>query len=451
MLSDQDSGSSHNEVPNKEDSAGHDDEAEIVDLINRVEHLKKERSILWLREVKEWMGQAPENMIGTWDSVQVHNLLSRTNQRDAGESSKHISDSIQASADENGTESNHFFADKELSLPGQWSAAGGNSGILLSGKERMNLQEMRQSYSHDLIKSVSAHVKAVHSDILAPTKKHHLVGNSSESPFSAVGNLVESPRSPPHYQDDILHRRQNLVEEILQLSADSYSVASSDSDSSCGEDDLCDYGSSFSSVNQASEGSFLHWNVDGRFAGSSYKGNCSNNINGRMQHVGDKGKYLANSSSEEVAECSLQPNSDESFVCNHDSNGALGINPGSESLQKRRGKRRTVKRVISFSSDKGGLKNSGILIQSSVGMDLDVLEDEYEKETQMWSSDQEADEREMQQDALGAGDNCSFKLRDEFIESYFKKIVAEARSSETCRHYLRCDCVLEQESIFRER
>ncbi|KAI3784292.1 hypothetical protein L1987_43389 [Smallanthus sonchifolius] len=60
-------------------------------------------------------------------------------------------------------------------------------------------------------------------------------GNKVEGPemtiLDTVGDSIElrSPSvyagSPPHYQEDILHRRHNLEEEFLQLSAESYSVA----------------------------------------------------------------------------------------------------------------------------------------------------------------------------------------------------------------------------------
>lgn len=51
--------------------------------------------------------------------------------------------------------------------------------------------------------------------------------------------------SPPHYQEDILHRRQNLEEEFMQLSLDSYSIASSsDSESSSDDHYLSDSSSS---------------------------------------------------------------------------------------------------------------------------------------------------------------------------------------------------------------
>lgn len=76
------------------------------------------------------------------------------------------------------------------------------------------------------------------------------------------------PISPPHYQEDLLHRWQYLAEEIFHLSVDSFSITSSDSSTSCSEVDLRDFEPSvletdnFSNENYV-EGSFNgHGSVD---------------------------------------------------------------------------------------------------------------------------------------------------------------------------------------------
>src|SRR4051812_7709404 len=55
ICSDPESQSCVNETQNDEDPNLFDDEAEIADLMNKIEHMKKERSILWLREFRDWM------------------------------------------------------------------------------------------------------------------------------------------------------------------------------------------------------------------------------------------------------------------------------------------------------------------------------------------------------------------------------------------------------------
>ena len=52
---DQDSVSCDGENLRKDDNIMSDSEAEIMELINRVEAMKKERSVLWLRDFREWL------------------------------------------------------------------------------------------------------------------------------------------------------------------------------------------------------------------------------------------------------------------------------------------------------------------------------------------------------------------------------------------------------------
>ncbi|XP_047340407.1 serine/threonine-protein kinase 11-interacting protein-like [Impatiens glandulifera] len=76
-------------------------------------------------------------------------------------------------------------------------------------------------------------------------EQYREIGASS---YICTDDIVQSAPlgSPPQYQEDILHRRHNLVEEFLQLSAHSFSVASSDSNSSCNDDDFDKFGASIS-------------------------------------------------------------------------------------------------------------------------------------------------------------------------------------------------------------
>ncbi|KAL4362297.1 hypothetical protein GQ457_04G011910 [Hibiscus cannabinus] len=121
----------------------YEDEAEIVDLMNKVEQLKKEHSTLWLWD---WMDHAFENSI----DVGMHANFT----------------------------------------------GGGFSPL---GARTMDIKQESDSFSTHL--------------------------------------------GPPlRYRKDLLHRRHNLVEGILQLSAKSYSAASSDSDTSCTEDDCSEDG-----------------------------------------------------------------------------------------------------------------------------------------------------------------------------------------------------------------
>ncbi|KAJ0049034.1 hypothetical protein Pint_16913 [Pistacia integerrima] len=121
VSSDQGSISCDNEIQNKEETPMSDDEIEIVDLMNKVEHMKKERSVLWLRELKEWMDHSSGNLLdaSTLNSRKEDHLKNKKSQRHFAESSKYVSDSVHASGDESSTnvlESDNSFVDMPMGL-----------------------------------------------------------------------------------------------------------------------------------------------------------------------------------------------------------------------------------------------------------------------------------------------------------------------------------------------
>ncbi|RVX17914.1 hypothetical protein CK203_004201 [Vitis vinifera] len=267
ICSDQDSVSCDNEVRSKEDNAISDDEAEIVDLMKRVELMKKERSVLWLREFKEWMDLASDsfaegNKYGSvLDSGTENYMRKKAGQRHLGESSRYVSDSVQASGDESGTdilESNNSFADISIGLVPQYVDRSGESGSMFALRDTGvdAIQDQSKSYSHEGINCVPVKAKDSHLNALTAQGSNRMVPDVSVTPLTVIDDIVEShlssdcPGSPPHYQEDLLHRRHILVEDILQLSAESYSVASSDSNTS-DSNDLCEVESSVSEVEQS--------------------------------------------------------------------------------------------------------------------------------------------------------------------------------------------------------
>lgn len=64
-----------------------------------------------------------------------------------------------------------------------------------------------------------------------------IIGSHSSSTF---------PGSPPHYQEDILHRRLYLEEEFLHLSSTSRFVDLPDNDTSYSDDESCGFSMSMS-------------------------------------------------------------------------------------------------------------------------------------------------------------------------------------------------------------
>ncbi|KAL1112719.1 hypothetical protein V6Z11_D02G144200 [Gossypium hirsutum] len=263
FCSDLDSVSCGNETQSREKILS-EDLAEIVDLINRVEQLKKERSILWLQEFKDWIVHASKNSAdgGNFNATMLH--PQKQNYKKSGKSKRHliessrrISKSIQASGDESRLsvlESDGSFADTSTGMHANGYfdhifPPGITGGFSLPGLRTTDIkQEYQNNYLHDETSSGSMQAESAHHGIFSVQGDNRMLENASVSQLSTTDTIMESnsssayPGSPPHYQNDLLHRRLNLVEEILQLSAESYSVASSDSDTSCTEDDYCEAG-----------------------------------------------------------------------------------------------------------------------------------------------------------------------------------------------------------------
>ncbi|XP_058195518.1 uncharacterized protein LOC131311901 isoform X5 [Rhododendron vialii] len=266
--SDQDSVSCENETLSKENDIS-DEETEIVGLMNRIEDMKKERSALWLLEFKDWLDQESENFMdkakynaSLSNPEREHNPKLRTRQRHHGESSRYVSDSFQASGDEssmNILESDSSFADNYSVLHARQyfdrinEAASkfsmehtSRNSVSAVGKKDLK-QEQLNTYPNDSCFSIGA--GNYYLDPLAIGGAEKIDANNKITPKNAIVDIMESrspsicPGSPPHYQQDILHRRNYLEEEFLQLSAKSYSVASSDSDTSLSEDDFTKFGS----------------------------------------------------------------------------------------------------------------------------------------------------------------------------------------------------------------
>ncbi|KAI3463671.1 hypothetical protein Pfo_020334 [Paulownia fortunei] len=240
ICSDQDSLSSDNEIQSKDENANTDEEAEIEDLMKRIEFMKKDHSVLWLQEFKEWMNQTSENFVDgikfrstiSHDNKEMR-LKSETKDEDLAETSRYLCESFQLSGDDSSTiilESETSFADTSTVVKLKFL---NNEG------------------------SMSADAGDLHLNSLAVSRGDNASAKNVISPSTSINDINGShtssacPGSPPHYQEDILHRRHNLEEEFLQLSAESFSVASSDSNTSCSEDAAAEFGPSVTHVDQS--------------------------------------------------------------------------------------------------------------------------------------------------------------------------------------------------------
>lgn len=249
----------------KEENAISDGESEIVNLMNKIEYMKKERSVLWLREFKEWMDQLPD-YAGEGSQHTRYNLdqgsekyLKQKGGRLLGEWSVRDPGGEQGLEDDNSSNVFESFTDTHTSRHG-------NGYLDTNGKIPM---EHVSTNSNNTTKTELMTEEASLEG--APAKLHSrkpqnlsflriktascsssLTDNGwdqlqkiSSAPSSAIDEIMGSrpsstyPGSPPHYQEDLLQRRLCLEEEFLQLSAESQSLASSDSATSSSEDDTC--------------------------------------------------------------------------------------------------------------------------------------------------------------------------------------------------------------------
>lgn len=278
ICSDQDSLSCDNEIQSKDENARTDEEAEIEDLMKRIEFMKKDRSILWLHEFKEWMSQSSENFVDsnglrTTISPNKHEMYSKsgTKDEDLAETSRYISDSFLLSGDESSTivlESGTSFADTStvVSAKQYFDRLGEAASRFFMGHAaedrslfksiNVNQEDLRFVNNEG---SMSTHAGDVRFNSLAVPRGDIVHTKNVISPSTSINDINGShsssaiPGSPPHYQEDILHRRHNLEEEFLQLSAESFSVpASSDSSTSCSEDDAAEFGTSMIHLDQFS-------------------------------------------------------------------------------------------------------------------------------------------------------------------------------------------------------
>lgn len=459
--SDRESVSCDNEIQNKEENMASDDDAEIVDLMNRVEHMKRERSILWLREFKEWMDHTSENFVdgSICSRATLHsgkdNYMNNRSQPHLGESSRYVLHSVQASGDENSTnilESDNYVADMPTGLNAHQyfdhiGSLGITGGVPLPGIGRMDLrQENHKPYLCEGAGSIVMQAKSLHHDTLT-TEGHMMVENISESPLTSIDDITDAysssayPISPPHYQEDILHRRHNLVEEILQLSAESYSVVSSDSNTSCSDDDFCNYAPSMPEVDQM---------LDYEYLCSSAEGHSSSNL--------FEDKY--SDQQQEIACVRENGRSSDFSTGDNDGEIAQSVNKEADWLEKKI-KRKHTRRVVTLLEDQSTVGETETLQKSNGDLNISGIDNKNEQGKGIFGWNilcKNSDKKQAPENAVmtsfisnaGTVAKCSSPVRDDFVEDYFNKNVADYRSHEMCVQYMFC-CMLGQDSIYRER
>ncbi|CAM8976159.1 unnamed protein product [Rhodiola kirilowii] len=266
--SDQESVSCENDIQVRDDKLISGAESEIVDLMNRVELMKKERSISWLRELKEWMDQ-DGNML---DNSTYNGALSSSDKlkvssnaimsRNIGESltcqpESKRTHALEECSRKNSRRNNSYtghseYSDKidKLGIKLVLEDGGGASVPII--EELDSDQQTLRSSSHEGMYAEPSGSGKLPSETAVYNANQNRDPNASGALVHiASSNLgshssFHSSGSPPHYQQEILSRRLNLEEEILQLSAESFSVASSDSNTSYSKEDMYEFESTTS-------------------------------------------------------------------------------------------------------------------------------------------------------------------------------------------------------------
>ncbi|KAF8022584.1 hypothetical protein BT93_F0179 [Corymbia citriodora subsp. variegata] len=451
ICSDYDTISCDNEVSSREENVRGDDEAEIVDLMNRAELMKKERSVFWLREFKEWIDQSSETFRenGKFDS--------RNKKWHHGENSRYTSDYFKDSEDDSST--------NNLELDGSLAPSHGHrfldqvNGVVNAGGVSL-LDLGRTNLTHEHNYHGSKHTKGSHYNKLAANGQQMAANLIISVP---PGDDVIEKRSsssyhgsPPHYQENILQRHDSMVEEILQLTADSYSTASSDN-TSCSEDDLTEFGTSVSDVDKGLNGGPRNWKVDGDLLINNFEEKCDDSKN-PSPGTGEIHEFFIDAPAKQPSRILDFDVQYYSGSHHHDREVLGSVNEGVKLSEKRKSKRKPMKRVVALSEESRGFDRSGGPSASGGPTDTSHLEDRQTKRILKGSDLEEVCEKQawgavstQTNDTVIAGEKSSTGGTDEFIEQYFYMKVATSRTRETCEQYLRCDCVLEQESIYRER
>ncbi|CAN1266768.1 Serine/threonine-protein kinase 11-interacting protein, partial [Linum perenne] len=427
-LSDLESLSHNHDSQSKGENTKSDDEAEIFDLINRVELMKKERSSLWLKELKEWMDPEPVKSADcsiyndlTSDASKGIREENKAREKHQAEGSRCNSEQLQASEDETSTnvvDSDSSFIDMH-----------GGTGLSSPSMQPENSQLDNSTTQRRLGMAENVRLSSL-------TTIDDATESNSSSNFHG---------SPPHYQKDLLRRRNHLVEEIMQFSTESYSVVSSDTDTTSSEDEFYDVGRSMSEVN----GGYLQTEE-----------NCNPNLSRISLSIANcekcgKGNYIHHTGGDT---CLLDSHSEKtssiSEIADLQNNGSVAAcsdkvpcstDQDAHWAEKRKTKRK-ARRKCQLAENL--VESTGISDKSN-GSSNTCESTQQNQRDQIVEGDgilEAIDKKWLQTSAftsaLATVDRCS----DSLIEKHFNETVADSTCKETCLCLVSCSCVLEPEA-----
>ncbi|CAI0380518.1 unnamed protein product [Linum tenue] len=451
-MSDPESSTCNHEAQSKDENMNSDDEAEIVNLINRVELMKKERSSLWLKELKEWMDPEPVKSV---DCNRYNGSISKAakgisegkkaSKKHQGEGSRCSCDYLQASEDETGRNVFH----PNSSFVDVHSDAQGGIAVPDSGRKIFNLKY--QGLATPSVQTASSHL-----DSSNVQRGGGMVENARLSPLSTIDDATESLSSsnfhgsPPHYQKDLLHRRHNLVEEIMQLSADSYSVVSSDTDTTASEDEFYDIGHPMYQVDDGSQ--LTEENCNPNLSRISLSvGNCEKTGEGNsIHHIGGD-KYGLHSHSGQISSISersgVWTNGSSGVTCN---GVARNFDDQEVHEVEKRKSRRKARRIGRIAENLVECTGPSEKSNSSPNACEGIKENQREQTVEGNGILEAIDEKWLHTSAFSSIHSTVGKSSVDSIEKNFNEIVGDSAGDETCLYSVFCSCILETEASLKE-
>lgn len=425
LSSDQDSGSCDHETQSKEENVLSDEEGEIVELMNRIELMKKERSSQRMQDIKQWMDPAVPSFSDdrkcAYPSLNgyldVHTR--RNTDEQLSENSRLTLDAVQASV-ENGSIRN-LVVDVDSSV---------------DQNAQTNFGQIAQDSSGSAKGQVSCSGRNLHLGfaVLDDVRVEGTLPGANE----AIANVGESHASsltqgsPPHYREHILRHRRNMEEELLHLSSVSFSVVSSDSNTSCSEDDSSEFQSSILQVDETMIENFAE--RSGNDCSLVYPLDNGHDLDSNLSKIEPNGAFIFGEQTEgtsylkEDSKSSNFPNSVGGSVTegvvDRDTEHFVKQDSG---LSNKRKLRKPKKRIVSLSDDSSTrLENPNV--NDSDGNPCSVINDV--------------------KDVGGRVCHCggNGKSADDIILDLVHSNFADIKVSESSKEFVRCWCLLQGKS-----
>lgn len=470
---------------------GENDRADALVLFDRIELLKKEDSSAWFQELRNLL--YPTN-VDKEDYGQVTNFNSKIRKPHTRRRRQNRVDDSSSEVKTEGKEGSTDHCDRDIPeaelqhMRDNAADAGKIVNELQENGLLGNFSQKGKTVSNSFVKHATSLHPWLNSQIRESNSSEEqskvLISNTARKlprdgmPYSFVPGTVANEEmcsgesfgslktieeiieshsssfclsSPPHYQEDILHRRQNLEEEFMQLSLDSYSIASS-SDSESSSDDQ--YLSNSSS------------SIDGQIISHAEADTDNDNANGEINVVFEDPSLNAhscvdiNATEDSTMENAVSSCADDILADAGGGRLPQTVSKGMSCTFKTAGMRKQKRRVVLL--DEVGVFDVEFEQTQDASSSLRVssLKNGI---TQLASTRDESDELDGSTDIVMSSFNkvkhpytncaetsdCNIKTletsvsveSDDPLTRYFHRQLAEDRLSESCLYHVSCNCI----------